>query len=176
MSHYANYYKASASGEDFIKDIEKLSLKVYPDAEGYSVGYGHYLGKEKPPFTTITKDNADTFFFADITNINTAINKKLTNRNLPQNVIDATASFAYNLGTGVYLTTLAEYLNKGDIKGAAAYMQRIVYSAGKKNDGLIKRRKKETELILQGSGGGLLGALFFLLVLVAIFTFLKLKK
>lgn len=175
-NNYANYYQISEQGKELIKELEGFKLDVYPDAEGYSVGYGHYLGKVKPPFTRITKENADAFFNADITRINTALNTKLTKRDLPQNVIDAAGSFAYNLGTGMYLTTLAEHLNKGHINEAAAYMKRIIYASGKKNETLIKRRAQEAALLLQGAGGSLMALLFFLLVVIAIFTFLKLKK
>ena len=176
MKHYANYYQISPEGKELIKQLEGFKLDVYPDADGYSVGYGHYLGKERPPFTRITKKDADTFFDADIKRINTALNSKLTKRDLPQNVIDAAGSFAYNLGTGMYLTTLAEHLNKGHYNEAAAYMKRIIYSQGKKNESLIKRRAQEAALLLQGIGGGLSALLFFLLVVLAVYTYLKLKK
>jgi GH24 family phage-related lysozyme (muramidase) len=173
MKHYANYYTISDDGKNLIKDFEGLKLSVYPDADGYSVGYGHFLGKEKPPFTTISKENADMFFDADITRINTALNAKLTNRDLKQNVIDAVGSFAYNVGTGEYLSKVAAFLNKNDLAGASGYMKKIIYSQKKKNDVLIKRRKIESDLLMQGIG--IAPVVFFLLVLLIIFVFLKIK-
>ena len=66
---------------------------------------------------------------------------------LTQGQFDALVSFAYNLGEAkLRSSTLLKLLNAGDYDGARKQTNRWVYSNGKKLDGLIRRRARETEM------------------------------
>jgi GH24 family phage-related lysozyme (muramidase) len=169
-------YVISDKGKKFIKDQEGRSLKVYSDADGYSVGYGHFLGKTVPAFKTITQAQADTFFAADILNIETRMNKLIKRKNVPQGVIDAVGSFGFNVGTGAYFAKLAGMIEKGDMNAAKEYISLFVYSKDKNgvksiNPVLQKRRALELEFFTTVAAG--VSLLFFLLLIFAIYYLTK---
>jgi len=51
--------------ETKIKKYEDCVLVPYPDRDGWSVGYGHWLGKVKPDIENISPQQAEEFFQAD---------------------------------------------------------------------------------------------------------------
>lgn len=57
---------------------------------------------------------------------------------------DAFVSWAYNVGTGAACrSTLVKKLKERDYAGACAELSKWVYQAGKKLNGLVKRREQE---------------------------------
>lgn len=63
---------------------------------------------------------------------------------LPEHVLAATLSFAYNVGPGAFCgSTMARKLKAGDIPGACAELSRWTYAGGKQLPGLVKRRTTE---------------------------------
>ena len=66
---------------------------------------------------------------------------------LTQGQFDVLVSFAFNFGEAkLASSTLLKLLNAGDYDGARKQINRWVYSNGKKLDGLIRRRARETEM------------------------------
>jgi GH24 family phage-related lysozyme (muramidase) len=169
-------YKISDSGKEFIKLQEGLNLNVYPDADGYSVGYGHFLGKVKPAYKKIDKKTANDYFTSDVWEVEKRINQLITKKDVPQKVIDVLADFGFNVGTGTYFAKLAGMINKGDYNSAKAYISLFVHSKDKDgvshvNPVLQKRRASELEML--GNLGVGLSLLFFLLVIFSIYFVTK---
>jgi lysozyme len=132
---------------DFIAAQELFSATPYPDADGFSIGYGHFMGST-PTMGSITQTEAVQLLAQD-----TAIAAQAVNDNvqvaLTQNQYDALVDFAYNTGVGAFKSsTLLRKLNAGDYSGAAAEFKRWIYSRGVMLNALIKRRQKETALFL----------------------------
>ena len=142
----------SERGRQFIKLAEGLSLKVYPDAGGYSIGYGRYLGKIKT-LLKITEAQAEEFFMQDVSNVESEM-RRYIKVPLNQNQHDALVSFFYNLGHKGFInangskTQLLQKLNSGDYLAAANQFDRWIHAEGKKNGTLITRRANEKALFL----------------------------
>ncbi len=63
---------------------------------------------------------------------------------LPEHVLAASLSFAYNVGAGAFCgSTMAKKLKAGDILGACAELSRWTFAGGKQLPGLVKRRTVE---------------------------------
>lgn len=139
-------------GKELIKKTELLSLTAYPDAGGFSIGYGHYLGTA----ATVKKINeaqADAFFNQDIANVEAEMRKYII-KPLTQNQHDALVSFFYNTGHKGFInkdgskTQILQKLNAGNYIGAASEFDRWIYSNGVKNTALENRRATEKALFL----------------------------
>jgi lysozyme len=131
----------------FLKAREGLRLSPYPDAAGYSIGYGHYLGT-KPEPASITTAQAEAFLLADARAAAIAV---VNGVRVPinQNQFDALVSFVYNLGASAFRnSTLLEKLNAGDFAGAANEFGRWIYVQGHVSDALTRRRALERDLFL----------------------------
>lgn len=70
----------------------------------------------------------------------------------PDKVKAAMVSMAYNIGTGAFCSSsVARYANDGEWERACRRMAQIYKTAGGKElPGLVKRRRDESELCLQG--------------------------
>ena len=140
-----------------IELIQKLEggfqAKAYPDAGGYSIGFGHYMGKTIVE-NNITFQRGLDLLISDLSKTNSAI-KKYVKVPLTQNQYDAIASAHYNLGNALFwsntrsnYTHFLEKLNNKDYTGAVSELKSFIYSQGKVNDYLVKRRNTEAELFL----------------------------
>ena len=149
MTPVSNY---SAQAITLIRSEEGFRLTAYPDAGGWSIGYGHYLGTEKT-VETITREQADAWLVEDMNNAAEMIRNNVTVP-LNQNQFDALTDFSYNLGGKAFVgsdgepTTWLTLLNGGDYAGAAAQLSRWVYSEGRVNSVLAARRDRERTLFL----------------------------
>lgn len=135
-----------------IERFEGFSPKPYPDAQGFSIGYGHFI-KPGESFTTITRDHARDLLRNDAIIAANAV-KTFVKVPLTQNQFDALTSFVYNVGVNAFKTsTLLRKLNAGNYSEAAEQfsiwnkatvpgMGKIVVSA------LTNRRSGERELFL----------------------------
>lgn len=141
--------RLSANGRRLIQGFEGLSLKAYPDAAGYSIGYGHYGAK---PGDVITREEADRLFDVDAVKYETAVS--LATPNATQQQFDAMTSLAYNIGTaGFAKSTVATRHNMGDFPGAAAAFLMWNKSQGKVLPVLERRRAQEAGVYLNGYAG-----------------------
>jgi len=70
---------------------------------------------------------------------------------LPDTTHAALYSFAYNVGSGAFISsTLLKLLNRGDIAGACSQLRRWIYAGGKPWRGLMTRRDVEREVCMWG--------------------------
>jgi lysozyme len=138
--------KLSESGKNLIKGFEGLSLTAYKDADGYSIGYGHFGAV---PGETITRARADELFDQDVRKFETAVS--YTTPSATQAQFDAMVSLAYNIGTGGFASsTVARLHNMGDFQGAADAFRMWNKSQGAVHQGLVARREKERSFYLGG--------------------------
>jgi lysozyme len=133
----------------FLRSREGLRLSPYPDAGGYSIGYGHFLGSRPEP-ANITTQQAEKWLQQDANAAAIAV-AKYVSVPLSQNQFDALVSFVFNLGAQNFAgSTLLDKLNTGDYDGAAEEFDRWVYSGGQVLGGLKTRRAFEKSLFTYG--------------------------
>ncbi len=139
-------------GKQLIKDTESLSLKVYPDAGGFSIGYGHFLGTTAT-IKQINEAQADAYFNQDVSNVENEM-KRYIIAPLTQNQHDALVSFFYNVGHKGFInkdgskTQILQKLNAQKYLEAAAEFDRWTHSKGVVNTALQNRRATEKALFL----------------------------
>lgn len=144
----------SAEGAAFIKSFDTLHLRRYLDAGKLAIGYGHDILQTDNLGPSITVQQANDLFAADIASVVQTINSVVTVQ-LSQRQFDALVSFVYNVGIDAFKgnpahnrppSTLLTMLNNGNIQGAAQQFQRWIYSEGKINPGLQRRRRGEAQM------------------------------
>lgn len=141
--------RLSDNGRRLIQGFEGLSLKAYRDADGYSIGYGHYGAKAGD---VITPAEAERLFAQDVAKYETAVSLATPVATQPQ--FDAMTSLAYNVGTaGFASSTVARLHNMGDYQGAADAFRLWNKSQGKVLPVLEQRREKERGVYLDGYPG-----------------------
>lgn len=161
--------KVSASGIQFIKDHEGLSLVAYPDAAGYSIGYGHYGAA---PGQVITQGQAEAFLKTDLATVENVLNASMIN--LTQNQFDALADFIYNVGQGNFQnSTLLKFLKAGNYLDAVNEFGKWIYSNGQQLPALIKRRADEVALFLKDDKSKIIIAIILFGIGVLIYKYGK---
>lgn len=141
--------KTSQKGIDFIKRHEALRLTAYKDAVGvWTIGYGHTLTAKEG--MVISEAEAEKLLKQDLKTAEDEINRHLLP--LKQHQFDALTSFVFNVGIGAFrrstlLKRLKMDVNHPDIVNQ---FNRWVYGGGKILKGLVKRRKEEVNLYLNG--------------------------
>lgn len=130
----------SEAGIDAIKRREGFRAHAYPDANGYSCGYGHF-GVSADYVCTVTE--ATNWLMGDLARAEGAVNSGL-NFTPAQDQFDALVSFAYNVGPHAFLSsTLLKRLNAGEFTDVPNQMMRWVFSGGVESPALEARRKDE---------------------------------
>ena len=143
----------SLFGVDLICDFEGKRLVAYDDGVGvWTIGFGTTIypnGIKVKKGDTCTEAQAKSYMAHDLKKFEQAVNGAV-NIPLNQNQFDALVSLAYNIGTGAFnKSTLVKKLNAGDIRGAADQFDVWVNAGGKRMQGLVNRRTKETEVFLR---------------------------
>lgn len=137
----------SEKGLAAIRKAEGLSLKAYPDGDGFSIGYGHHT-KDVKKDDTCTLAQAEEWLKEDSSGTAQFVQDHVKVA-LNQNQFDALVSFAYNVGeTAFGNSTLLRLLNEGDYGNAANQFSRWVYSKGVVDEDLVARRQQEKTLFL----------------------------
>lgn len=127
------------AGLDFIEGNEGSRLTAYPDASGYSIGFGHFGAS---PGETITPDQELQLFQGDYTAAENAVDRYVTVP-LSQNEYDALVDFVFNAGAGNFHSSqLLQDINAGDF--SAADVQFL--SQNTHGGSLLSRRQAEAEL------------------------------
>lgn len=138
-------------GISFIKNAEGFVDHPYPDAGGLSIGYGTFLTPvlmTKYIHATISIPQAEELLINTKIEIDLSLHDLVTVP-LNENQVAALESFCYNAGTAHFASSdLLALLNKSDYAGAAKQFSKWVYVRGKKFDGLVSRRKQESDLFL----------------------------
>lgn len=134
--------RISKEGLEHIVSHEGCRLKAYQCPAGiWTIGYGHTKGVR--PGMIITKEEAKKLFQEDLAKFE-AVVKAFVRVPLNQGQFDALVSFTFNAGDEAFRTsTLLKLLNQGKYRAASMEFHRWVYAAGKKLDGLVRRRNDE---------------------------------
>ena len=151
-------YVISNDGIEFIKKYEKCVLTAYPDANGWSIGYGHH-GSDVYEGMTITKAEANEYFRKDIQKFKASVRRLIEalpyEYEFSQGFIDGMFSLVYNCGeTGVKNSTFYQRLlkcrvvdgvmNESDFNYTVAGVKESKISA----PGHVKRRYAEHLMML----------------------------
>lgn len=154
----AKDYNISNDGIEFIKKHEKCVLTAYPDAKGWSIGYGHH-GSDVYEGMTISIQEADEYFRKDIQKFKKCVKRLIEalpyEYEFSQGFIDGLFSLVYNCGeTGVMNSLFYKRLlkcrvsngimNKADFNYTVAGVKESKISA----PGHIKRRHAEHLMML----------------------------
>ena len=143
--------KISNTGLEFIKSFEGCDLvaKKYKGEKYYTIGHGHY-GPDVKPGQTITKEEAFELLKNDMAVYEQAVERQTSYLGgLKQNEFDALVSFCYNLGEGCVKQLTGNYTrSKEEISN---HFTAYVNSGNPANrEGLLRRRKAEREMFLNG--------------------------
>lgn len=103
----------SSDGIAYLQQLEGLKLQPYPDGNGYSIGYGHFIKSgEEWMLNGISQHQADNIFYNDLDSATQAVNDTI-HSNTSMAVWDALIMFAYNIGWDNFRTsTLAQMVNE----------------------------------------------------------------
>jgi len=127
--------------------FEGFSAKPYPDAKGWSIGYGHYMGPS-PTMQSMTRAEAYDLLRDDVAKFSDRV-KRVIQQPVTQNQFDAMVSLAYNIGeTAFSASSVARYFNKGDVYAAADAFRLWNKSGGAYVPALAARRESERALFL----------------------------
>ncbi|MDX0870586.1 glycoside hydrolase family protein [Sinorhizobium medicae] len=156
----------SDRGRAFMRGHEGNPLTCYLDPVGVpTIGTGFTmrsaavrkaltrLGITKlvPGKTKITAVQSDAIFAAVLAEEFEPAVVASSPKSRTQHQMDAAVSAIYNLGAGAMEWTWADLWRAGKVKEAAAYLGSHYNTAdGKKLPGLVRRRKEESELFLNG--------------------------
>lgn len=145
--------KIGEKGLALIKEFEGWYSKPYLDPVGIAtIGYGftYYLpGRKKVTLKdkALGKAEGEVMLKDILGNYENDV-KRLVKKPLNQNQFDALVSFTYNLGgTNLSQSTLLKKVNKNpNDPSIATEFMKWVNAGGKPFNGLIRRRKAESEL------------------------------
>jgi len=133
-----------------IKNKEGFRETPYRDGRGYSIGYGHYMGRN-PTRRYITKREADKLMDKDMREHRRGVMRDI-NVPLENYRIAALTSYAYNAGPArARQRGITQAINEGDMKKAARLIKEgPIASNGRVLQGLVNRRNWEACLFLTG--------------------------
>lgn len=159
----ASKMSLSEEGKNFIKAQEGWSSVPYKDANGWSVGYGHFINEgdviggktitasdmalirqgKGAEVINIDKDEGNRLFDSDLPKYQSAVQKNIT-APMTQGQFDAMTSLSYNVGPDwIRKSTMTKKFNAGDVPGAITEFQGFNKSEGQVHPGLVKRRNEE---------------------------------
>ena len=149
-SFYDWLVKTSRSGQDVIKQFEKLKLVGYmPTKDDVpTVGWGttRINGTSVKLGQKITVEHAQELFEKDLAYFEKIVDSQVKVP-ITQGQFDALVSFCYNVGDGAFKnSTLLRKLNAKDYVGASEEFQRWTKQKGKVLRGLVVRRHLEKQL------------------------------
>jgi lysozyme len=134
-----------AKALDMIAAFEGFSAKAYPDADGFSIGYGHFITQADPydATSTITESEAYALLEQDARGAQNCVGGAIT-APMTINQEAAMISLAYNIGCGNFRSsTLVRMFNAGNVDGAAAQFAVWNKSRGQVLQALVDRRASE---------------------------------
>lgn len=131
---------------ELIKSFEGFSARVYLCSGGYkTVGFGHVVMPGEN-FSTISEEEAEELLLKDIAIAKRAV-LKLIHVALHPNQLAALTSFTYNVGSGaLQRSTLRQKVNREEHGSIPQELMRWIWAAGKRSNGLIRRRTAEAAL------------------------------
>lgn len=144
--------KTSRQGIELVKQFEGFAPTAYICPAGKkTVGFGHVVRPGESIATPITQAQATGLLISDLAIAERAVESAVIVP-LSQEQFDALVSLTFNIGAGAFAkSTLVKRLNEGKYHDAAAQFDRWVHAGKKKLPGLVKRRKAEKDLFLEGT-------------------------
>jgi len=156
MRRLAKYRKLSQKGLKFIAGFEGFRNHAYNDAAGNAtIGYGHLLHMGGVTVNErnkrISKVRALLLLRKDCHKAANAVRKLQIK--LSQNEFDALVSFAFNLGSGYFSRThsIGKEISSRNYLGIANSMLLYSQAGGRRLEGLVRRRRMERRLFLNGN-------------------------
>lgn len=134
----------------FIKQVEGYREVAYQCSAGvWTIGWGHTKGVR--PNDTINVERADRYLREDIEVCEQAVERNVTVY-ITQGMYDALCSFVFNFGETKFRdSTLLQWLNQEEYLAAANEFSKWIYSRGKVERGLVKRRKAERDMFMSST-------------------------
>lgn len=169
----------SESGILFIKAREGFKARAYKDGRGYSIGHGTYIDTPAEQYlktAIITLSQADSLLRKDLIAFVRAVNSSIK-VSVSQSQFDALCDLCYNLGeTNFRKLSLVALINYGATDAEINRIWSLTYITenGVKSDGLVTRRRLESEMYFSGSGSGI--ASFAVIGLLAYFIYRSVKS
>ena len=147
--------KISEHGLAKLKQWEGLRTKAYRDDGGvWTIGYGHTAaaGAPKPHAgMVITAAEAERILLKDLTQYEAAVENNVKVK-LNDNQFAALVSFVYNIPLAKFKkSTLLKKLNAGNYDAVPTELMKWINVDGKKNQGLVNRRRAEGYLWMEGA-------------------------
>ena len=148
MKNFSEYSVESAM--DFIEAWEGCRLTAYKCPAGiWTIGYGHTGGVREGQ--RITEEEALDLLVEDLRAHAERLAPKVKVQVADGQYI-ALLSLAFNVGVvAVAKSTLLRLLNAGDIEAAGDEFLKWTYAAGRELPGLVRRRREERKLFLEGA-------------------------
>ena len=139
-----------AEAADFVADFEGCHLEAYKCPAGVlTIGYGHTGGVREGQ--RITEEEALDLLVEDLRAHAERLAPKVKVQVADGQYI-ALLSLAFNVGVGaVAKSTLLRLLNAGDIEAAGDEFLKWTYAAGRELPDLVRRRREERKLFLEGT-------------------------
>ena len=142
----ANLKKLTDGGLRLIARLEGFSEVPYRDAQGFSVGFGHFI-LPSDTFTYPLSREEGYRLLNDDADIAANFVRGYVTVPLTDNQFSALVSLTYNIGGGAFArSTLLKKLNAGDYAGAAGQFQVWRKSEGKILPALVSRRAEEERI------------------------------
>lgn len=140
--------KLSAAGLDEIARREGFSAYRYQDADGFSIGFGHYILPGDFFHEPLSRDEGLRLLKSDAAIAERAV-QAYVRVAISQSQFDALVSLTYNIGTNAFKkSTLLKLLNAGDVSGALAQFAVWNKSQGAVLPVLVARRADEAQQFL----------------------------
>ena len=152
----------SDNGIRLLTEWEGFETHIYKDAAGLpTIGVGHLLTQDERSSGKIfidsrrvryadglTHDEVLDLFHQDIRPFERTVESGI-NVPLAEHQFDCLVSFCFNVGPGAFSnSSLRRLLNDGGYEEVPKQLRRWVFAAGKRNRGLVNRRRKEVKLWL----------------------------
>ena len=142
--------KTSDRGITLIKEFEGFKSSAYLDPVGiWTIGYGFIDGVK--PGDKMTRAEADSRLREELGGYEASV-LLATGGNVSQQEFDALVCFAWNVGSvGMMNSSVIKFHNQGDKTTAASAFKLWNKAGGKVLNGLVRRRKAESEYYLTGT-------------------------
>jgi lysozyme len=149
ISCYQNCY-ISDSGQALVRTFEGYSPFIYLDSAGLpTIGYGHLIKDGEKFIEPLLPAQANELLLDDLDFAVDGVNRH-TKVIIKQNQADALISFTFNVGVGAYSrSTLLKKVNIERHDLVPEQFMRWVFAGGSRVQGLVNRRKAESELYQQ---------------------------
>jgi lysozyme len=130
-----------------LRNLEGFSPFIYDDTVGYqTVCFGHKMVAGESFPQPLTGEDCQRILENDVAKAEKQVNS-LVKVPLQQNQHDSLTSLVFNIGArDIKRSTLLQKVNAGKHAEVPAQIMRFVYAGGKKEKGLIIRRRVEASL------------------------------